>query len=71
MHGQDRMDYIAYKKAGAYDKILEYKRKGKINHFGISFHDDAETLEYILKNEPEIEIVQIQFKCILCCPAAF
>lgn len=61
MHGQDWTSYIEYKQAGAYNKILEYKKQGKIKHFGISFHDNAQVLEAILIAEPEIEIVQIQF----------
>lgn len=61
MHAQSEREYYNYKKAGAYNKILEFKKQGKIKHFGISFHDNAKALEKILLNEPEIEIVQIQF----------
>ena len=61
MHAQDRNNYQKYKRCRAYETALELKAEGKIRHFGISFHDKADTLEMILTEHPEIEAVQIQF----------
>ena len=61
MHAQDRNNYQKYKRCLAYETALELKAEGKIRHFGISFHDKADTLEMILTEHPEIEVVQIQF----------
>lgn len=40
------------------------KKRAKIRHVGISFHDRAEVLERILTEYPEIEVVQIQFNYV-------
>ena len=61
MHAQDRNNYQKYKRCRAYDTALELKAEGKIRHFGLSFHDKADTLEMILSEHPEVEVVQIQF----------
>lgn len=64
MHAQDRKKYEHYQKTEAYEVALELKKEGKIKHLGISFHDNAELLEQILTDHPEVEIVQIQFNYI-------
>ena len=61
MHAQDRTKYQHYQDTDAYKVALELKKEGKIKHLGISFHDNAEMLEEILTEHPEVEIVQIQF----------
>ena len=61
MHSQDRAKYKKYKELGAYETALKLKKEGRIRHFGISFHDGADMLETILSENPEIEVVQIQF----------
>ena len=61
MHAQSRGRYLKYEKLGAYDEVLALKAEGKIRHFGISFHDTADALDFILTSRPEIEVVQIQF----------
>jgi len=61
MHSQDNENYEKYKRCRAYETALEFKKEGKIKHFGISFHDTAEVLDRILSDYPEIEVVQIQF----------
>ena len=61
MHAQDANIYAKYKRLCAYETALEFKREGKIKHFGISFHDKADVLEQILTEYPQIEAVQIQF----------
>lgn len=61
MHAQDKQIYKHFTKCNAYEVALKLKEAGKIKHLGISFHDTAEVLEMILKEHPEIEVVQIQF----------
>ena len=61
MHAQSKDIFEHFKKCHAYETALELKKEGKIRHFGISFHDKAEVLEEILKEYPQIEVVQIQF----------
>ena len=38
----------------------ELKKEGKIRKFGFSFHDDAETLDRILTEHPDVDFVQLQ-----------
>lgn len=64
MHAQDRDIYEQFKKCNAYNVARELKKEGKIKHLGISFHDTAEVLDKILTEQPDIEIVQIQFNYI-------
>ncbi len=64
MHAQSADIFAKYKKCRAYETALELKEEGKFNHFGISFHDKAEILEQILKEYPQIEVVQIQFNYV-------
>lgn len=61
MHAQNRNNYEKFKKCRAYEKAFEYKKQGKVRHVGLSFHDSPEILDKILTENPEIEIVQLQF----------
>ena len=61
MHAQTASVFADFKRKHAYETALEFKKEGKIRHFGISFHDKAEVLDQILSEYPQIEIVQIQF----------
>lgn len=71
----DYFDYYFLHSIGSsvYDKIQEHKgfefiakkkAEGKIRHIGFSFHDDAKTLDKILTEHPETELVQIQLNYI-------
>lgn len=64
MHSQNKTFYEKFKACKAYETAIELKKEGKIKHFGISFHDSADVLEQILKDYPEIEVVQIQFNYV-------
>ena len=64
MHAQDANIYEKYKKLHAYETALEFKKEGKIKHFGISFHDKADVLDKILTEYPQVEVVQIQFNYV-------
>lgn len=61
MHAQSSENYPQYKNANAYKVAFELKKEGKIRHVGLSFHDKADVLDMILNENPEVEVVQIQF----------
>lgn len=61
MHAQNKELYAKFKAKNAYSIIRALKKEGKIKHFGISFHDKPDVLEQILQENPDIEVVQIQF----------
>ena len=61
MHALNARGHKAYQELGCYRIAQELKAEGKIRHVGISFHDSAEVLDQILTDQPEIEVVQIQF----------
>ncbi len=64
MHAQDHSNYPKYKACGAYETALALKKQGKIRHLGISFHDNAQVLEQILAEQPQIEVVQLQLNYV-------
>ena len=61
MHAQSSRNYEKFTSSKAYEVCGKLKQEGKIKHLGISFHDNAEFLDKILTEHPEIEFVQIQF----------
>lgn len=61
MHGLNEAAYRSYIEREAFEEVLRLRQRGKIRHMGISFHDSAQVLDRILQEQPEIEIVQIQF----------
>ncbi len=64
MHALSAPGHKAYQEMGCYEVAQELKAEGKIRHVGISFHDTADVLDKILTDQPEIEIVQIQFNYV-------
>ncbi len=64
MHAQDRNSFQKYKEIRAYETSLGLLAEGKIRHFGISFHDQAHVLDQILREYPQIEVVQIQLNYV-------
>lgn len=61
LHAMTAEYYPKYVKCHAFELVQELKAEGKIKHIGMSFHDKAAVLEDILKEHPEIEVVQLQF----------
>lgn len=61
MHALNSEFYSKYVANNAFEVAKQLRTEGKIRHLGISFHDKAEVLEKILREQPEIEFVQIQF----------
>ena len=47
------------KPLGLFEYIKEQKAAGRIRHIGFSWHDNAEELDRILSDHPEVEFVQI------------
>ena len=45
---------------GMWDHVRELKEKGVVRHIGFSIHDNADALDKILTEHPEMEFVQFQ-----------
>ena len=64
LHALNRENYKKYMNCNAFEIGKKLKEEGKIKHLGLSFHDTSDILENILKDHPEIEVVQIQFNYV-------
>lgn len=60
MHNMGRDRYEKTQRFGGFEFAVKMKEEGKIKNFGFSFHDDAQTLERILTEHPEVDFVQLQ-----------
>ncbi len=60
LHNLNTNTYKTVKEFNCFDFIAKKKAEGKIKHIGFSFHDSAELLETILKENPSVEFVQLQ-----------
>lgn len=60
MHNMGKDRYGKTMDFGGFEFAMKMKEEGKIRKFGFSFHDDAETLDEILTEHPEVEFVQLQ-----------
>ncbi len=61
MHAMNATRHEKYKQEHAYQVAQRLKKAGKVRHVGMSFHDSAEVLDKILTEQPELEVVQLQF----------
>lgn len=52
--------YEAYQKLDCFSWLKEKKEQGLVRHMGFSYHDNAELLDRILTEHPEMEFVQLQ-----------
>lgn len=52
--------YEIYKKLDCFNWIMEKKKQGLVKHIGFSYHDNAELLDKVLTEHPEMEFVQLQ-----------
>ncbi len=60
LHNLNRYLYPAEVKAcHLFDYAKKWKEQGKIRHIAFSYHDDAEHLDQILTEHPEVDAVQI------------
>ncbi len=60
MHNMGKDRYDKTKEFKGFEFAMQMKEKGLIKNFGFSFHDDADTLERILTEHPEVDFVQLQ-----------
>jgi predicted aldo/keto reductase-like oxidoreductase len=60
LHGLGKEANEKAEKLGAWDFVRDLKAKGKVRHYGFSFHDSPEALETILTAHPDAEFVQLQ-----------
>jgi predicted aldo/keto reductase-like oxidoreductase len=49
---------------GGFEFMNQLKKEGKAKHIGFSYHDNAELLDRILTEQPEMEFVQLQINYI-------
>ena len=52
--------YDIYNKLDCWEWLKDKKEKGLAKHIGFSYHDNAEFLDKVLSEHPEIEFVQLQ-----------
>ncbi len=60
LHSLAANNYRKYEKFHLWDFVKEEKAKGRIKHYGFSFHDSPELLDEILTAHPDAEFVQLQ-----------
>lgn len=60
LHDMGTDHYEIYKKLDCFNWLADKKAKGLVKHMGFSFHDNAEVLDRILTEHPEMEFVQLQ-----------
>ena len=60
LHDMGVDHYEIYKKLDCFNWIQQKKAEGLVKHIGFSFHDNAEVLDRILTEHPEMEFVQLQ-----------
>jgi hypothetical protein len=60
LHDMGYDHYQKYTELDCFTWIKEKKEQGLIKHMGFSFHDNAEVLDKILTEHPEMEFVQLQ-----------
>ncbi len=60
LHNLGRDRYIKTERFGGFPFIEKLKKEGYARHIGFSFHDDADTLDQILTEHPEVDFVQLQ-----------
>lgn len=56
--GQDH--YKKYTELGCFEWLVNKKKQGLVKNIGFSYHDNAELLDKVLTEHPEIEFVQLQ-----------
>ena len=52
--------YKVYTELDCFTWLQEKKAQGLVRHIGFSFHDNAELLDRVLTEHPEVEFVQLQ-----------
>jgi len=60
LHNLNRQFYKITQQVNAFQFVEQKKKEGKIRRIGFSYHDNAEFLDQILTEHPEMEFVQLQ-----------
>ena len=60
LHNLGVRHYEMAKEFDCFNFVLQKKKEGKVKKIGFSFHDNAELLDQILTEHPEMEFVQLQ-----------
>ncbi len=60
LHDLGEDHYKKYERLHSFEWIAKKKEAGLIKHMGFSYHDNAELLDRILTEHPEMEFVQLQ-----------
>ncbi len=60
LHSLMESNYQKYEKFGLWDFVKEEKAKGRIKHYGFSFHGGPDLLDKLLTEHPDAEFVQLQ-----------
>ena len=60
LHNLGRDRYPDVERYGGFSFISRLKERGLARNIGFSFHDDANTLDRILTDHPEVDVVQLQ-----------
>ncbi len=60
LHAISRKLYPKYAEFDCFEWLKEKKQAGLVRHIGFSYHDDAEFLDKLLTEHPEMEFVQLQ-----------
>ena len=64
IHDVGAHHYDIYNKFDCFNWLIDKKEKGLVKHIGFSFHDNAELLDKVLTEHPEMEFVQLQINYI-------
>lgn len=60
LHDLGTDKYPKYEKYDCFNWLMDKQKKGLVKHWGFSYHDNAELLDRILTEHPEVEFVQLQ-----------
>ena len=60
LHSLSEDNYQKYDKFNLWNFVKEEKEKGRIKHYGFSFHGGPELLDKLLTEHPDAEFVQLQ-----------
>ncbi len=60
IHAINKEMYQKHTDLDSFEWLVQKKRDGLVKHIGFSFHDDAQFLDKVLTEHPELEFVQLQ-----------
>ena len=60
LHNQGAVNYKVSQELDSFSFLQKLKKQGLAKHIGMSYHDNAELLDQILTDHPELDVVQLQ-----------